>query len=291
MEERRLLPPLDLDAAEHALFLQLQDAGTSFRNPDAEVVGDVGDGSDAERTCADLEQLAVGVLDGGFRGVEVLGRDDAFRDVVAAFEPDPLRRRHLAGPEQVLDGDLAVLPVPAPVLAGAFPRIVELADRDRSVLADVIEDALHVVGPFPDHPRHAAPRVALAGARHVPPKQRVQPHRNQRRLVAPVLEQLPVLVRHVVEELLVIGAQPGERRHVMRALERIHGVDLDQPHAVDHAPKVPPVHLPGGLGIGEPLRGERDPAYAFDREGVHRRPQVTGPDRHPTPDQADARIE
>ena len=76
----------------------------------------------------------------------------------------------------------------------------------------------------------------------------------------PVLEQraVPALVGEPVEQRGIVGAEPGEERQVVRAHEHVHGVDLQEPEALDGPEDV------GGPGprrrarVAEPLRGQRD---------------------------------
>jgi hypothetical protein len=73
--------------------------------------------------------------------------------------------------------------------------------------------------------------------------------------VAPVLEQ-PArrAVRGAVEQLGVVGPEPAEQRQVVRALEHVDGVDLDQPDAVEHPAQRPAVGRAAVAAVGEALR-------------------------------------
>ena len=57
-----------------------------------------------------------------------------------------------------------------------------------------------------------------------------------------------------VQQLRVVGPEAAEQRQVVRALEHVDRVDLDQPDAVEHAPQRPAVGLAGASA------GRRSPA-------------------------------
>ncbi len=77
------------------------------------------------------------------------------------------------------------------------------------------------------------PQASCARAVHAPAQVRLQAHREQRRLVAPVLEQ-PArgAVREPVQIGGVVRAQAAEGGEVVRAGEHVDRVDLDDAEAV-----------------------------------------------------------
>ena len=96
------------------------------------------------------------------------------------------------------------------------------------------------------------------------------PDRQQRRFMAPGLEQLPLAVCVPVEAVPRVRAEPGERRHVVGAHRDVDGVELHELDPVEKPVEVAAVHASGGGPVGEPLRRQRDAAgFPVGQLGFH----------------------
>jgi hypothetical protein len=161
-----------------------------------------------------------------------------------------------------------------------------LRGSDWALFGDELVNPLHQVREIPRDTDHAAPRVG-AGAGHPPAQIGLQIERDERGLVAPVLEQLAAsrpggVRRKPVQHLPGIRAQPSENGQVVRPAEHVHRVELEQPELFDHPPHMPRVDPAGRPSLREPLGGERDPPRRhcrqalLDRRGGARRIGETG---------------
>ena len=85
--------------------------------------------------------------------------------------------------------------------------------------------------------------VPVVGVGHPPPQVGLEADVDERRDVAPVLEQLVVPVGEPVEQSRVVRAEAGEEREVLRPSEDVHRVELDHAEPVDHLRQVATVDL------------------------------------------------
>ena len=130
----------------------------------------------------------------------------------------------------------------------------------RPALGDLLVHRLDVVRTFRGQPDQTVPTRGLRARRlHAPPEQREELDRQQRRLVAPVLEQLAVL-DHAGEQVAPVRAEPREERQLLRAHDDVDRVDLDQPDPAEHPAHVAPVDAAQSDGHAESLRTQRDAA-------------------------------
>ena len=170
----------------------------------------------------------------------------------------------MAGPEQPLERDLPVVPVPH--LTGEPSRALgrtRVVGADRPLLAHQLQHLLHEVRMLAGDPPHPAPGVPV-GPLHPPAHERLQLDRDKRRLVRPVLEQLAPdraggVRGEAVERLARVRAQAREVRHVVRAREDVDRVELEDPDALQHPPQMPRVDPATRARVGEALRRKRDP--------------------------------
>ncbi len=110
------------------------------------------------------------------------------------------------------------------------------------------------------HAAHPAPGV-VGGAVHAPAQVRLQAHRQQRGLVAPVLEQPSRgVVGEPVERLDRVGAEAREGGQVVRALEDVDRVDLHDAEALDQRAQLAGAGRRVGPRGGESGRAESDAA-------------------------------
>jgi hypothetical protein len=166
-------------------------------------------------------------------------------------------------PEQVLDRHLGVVPAPPRALAASTHR--ELAGGQRppgdNLGEDIVDEGRLLLG----QPHEAVVgRASLRGS-HLVAEQRMVLHRDEARLVAPVLEDLAAPAE-ADERVAGVCAEAGEQRQLVRADDDVHGVDLDQADPVEHPSKVPTIDPTGGPRLGEALRGQGDAAGAGQRE-------------------------
>ena len=80
-------------------------------------------------------------------------------------------------------------------------------------------------------------------------------HVDVRRLVHPVLEHLPAL-RGVGDHRARMGPETGEQGKLLTTHQDIDGVDLDEPHPIEHLSEVAPINPPVRTRVGETLRAE-----------------------------------
>src|SRR6187397_1737862 len=93
----------------------------------------------------------------------------------------------LAGPEQPFERDLAI--APSPPVALALVTIADFRHAERATVTNFREHLTAQRGPVAPESRDVAPRaIAVLRALHAPAQQRLALDRQQRRLVAPVLE-------------------------------------------------------------------------------------------------------
>ena len=73
------------------------------------------------------------------------------------------------------------------------------------------------------------------------------------------------MIGGLVEQRPVVGPEPREQRHVVRAGQDVDGVDLHQPEPLEHPPDMAPAR-PLRPRLGKALRRERDPARLREAE-------------------------
>jgi hypothetical protein len=105
----------------------------------------------------------------------------------------------------------------------------------------------------------APPSVALLGATHAPPEERLHVYGEQRCLVAPILEQLTGF-GHARQHVARVRADACEQRQLLGAHENVHRVDLQQTDLVEDAAHMAAIDATSGARRCEALRGQRDSA-------------------------------
>ncbi len=169
--------------------------------------------------------------------------------------------------EEVLEGDLAVVPVPPRTLL-ADP-LAEVGRRDRPELTDPVE---HLVEELRAAVAETVDAVPLVGPIHAPAEQAVLRARRDRRHVRPVLEQLAV-VEGGGEHRPGVRAEASEQRQLLAAHEHVHRVDLDDPDAAEHPAQVAPVDAPRRPALGQALGGDGHAPGIAGRQLDHASPR------------------
>ena len=196
------------------------------------------------RTCPDLDEGSDGVGLGRLRRCENVRGQDARGQVVAPLERAvATRRRHLTGEEEELEDPLGHRPVPPPLGPGGrvvgLERLLHLPGRDRTASRDDLADLLEHRGVLQRHLRDRSPRLRQVGAL-TPAEQPVGLGWDERGHVRPRLDEPAGSVpRGRVEQRRVVGTDPRERRHEVRAREHVDRVDLQDAEPVDHLLEVP----------------------------------------------------
>ena len=142
-----------------------------------------------------------------------------------------------ARPKQILERDFHVAPAP-PAAPGAA-MLGDVAAREGSALLHFAQDGVDERGFLACDLGHAAPRsFAARRARHAPAKQRMQGQRDERCFMAPILEEFaPAFLPHQpFEQLDIVRAQPREQREVVRPHDHVDRVDLHQTDAFGTRP-------------------------------------------------------
>src|SRR5436190_13306090 len=223
---------------------------------DPEVVLEITRRRDAHGARREGDELELRIVRIRYGGVEHVARDHPLGEVVELLHAAAPRDRDLTGDEKTRHRVLAVVPgPPADAVRTAPPAVREIRRGDRAARRNLFEhrvDERCVEQPQPI----PAPRVRV----HAPPEQRVQRRREQRRLVAEVLEELPALVRERVDRRGRVRAEPRERGEVLRAREDVDGIDLERVHAARDAPHVRESDAARRARRAETLRDEREPA-------------------------------
>jgi hypothetical protein len=144
-------------------------------------------------------------------------------------------------------------------LAGIGPPLLHHAQR-----------AGYQVGLLPRDFHDRCPQF-LVDPSHPPPEERVQPGRNQRRLMRPVLDQpqahcpisrtvsLIAVPGNAIERGTVIAAETGEQGQVVRPAKDVDRVELHQAEAANGCDEIILGRRSRGTGLPEPLGGEGDP--------------------------------
>ena len=261
MQERRFVPPLDACGQQPTFLHQFGQQRLARRVLLPVVVGEVVHRPHPVVACGEHEQFLARLGLRGHRPGEDVRRDDPLGEVVDASEvARTASGRDLPAPEEVLERDLAVVPVPPRALLA--DALLEVAGRQGTVVGHPLQHLLDVTGAPFTQLEVPAPLV-VAG--HVPAVQVVVLGGHVGGLVHPVLEQLAVGGR-VGDERTWVWAEPGEQRQFLAAHQHVHRVDLDDADALEHAAQVPAIDTPGGARIGESLRRERDAACLCEGE-------------------------
>ena len=115
----------------------------------------------------------------------------------------------------------------------------------------------HIVGVAADDILDAPPRLHFL---HTPAEQAVQLDRHQGRNMPPVFEHLTGAGRVLVERRDRVGPEPGPHRQVVRPLQYIDRIELQEPDTVDNSPEMPAVDTALGPRVGKSLRRQGNPA-------------------------------
>src|SRR5689334_16338744 len=99
----------------------------------------------------------------------------------------------------------------------------------------------------------------------------MQLHRDQRRLMRPVLHEPPVdpavaVTGDAVQERSVVWAEPREHRHVVRPAEHVDRVELQQTQLVDQRGDLPDARRACWARFIEALSRKRDPPRPGEAE-------------------------
>ena len=227
----------------------------------AVVVGQVADGADAVMARREFEHVLARVVLRGSRQFEDSSRDHPFGEVVDTGEVGGATHGgQRAGVEQVLERDLAVVPVPPRTLRADAQ--LEVTGDDRPLVAHPGQDVVDELRVVAANARHGPPAVVL---RHVPPQVRVQFDGHVTRLVDVELEQL-VRGRGVGDQRSRMRSEPGEQRQLLAAHEHVDRVDLDEPHPVDHPTEMTTVDAALRPRVVEALGRERDTSSLRPRD-------------------------
>jgi hypothetical protein len=149
--------------------------------------------------------------------------------------------------------------VPVPHAARAVgPNLLQLGGAERAVLLDPLQERGHQLRTLALDAGHRPPRLVIGGV-HPPAEERMQPHREQRGLVRPVLEQLVAWAGEVVEHGSRIAAQPAEGGQVVRAGQHVDRVDLEHGQAVDEPAQLTGADRDRRPRLGEALGCQRHP--------------------------------
>ena len=191
----------------------------------------------------------------GWPGVDS-GRQDAFGQVINAFETTPFADHQLAAPEQQFQRRLRRLPIPPVPLPGQTNRI----RQDRRMIGAVPPGSLPLQGqtnriskiagcqrPFgSDRRRHRCERVLLAPAPVPRPLDRVvgsraswagrsgsRPWAGTRPRAPSTRKRLRSTAVRLVQVLRPVARHPGPQRMVMGALDHRNSVDLHVTQVID----------------------------------------------------------
>ena len=196
------------------------------------------------------------------------GGQDAFGQVIDAFESPARGGSDLSGPEQPFQRPFSIGPRPP---AGRTARAGgEIAAGDRAALFDLGQDAFDIGAPFAAEPGGAAPQaLAGLGPGHAPAEQPLTVQRQQRGLMAPVFEEARCPAPGLgLEDFAWIMTQAGEGRQIVGAADDIDAVDLDHAQITGGLAQMPR-RRGGGPGDAEALGGQGD-APGLGRRQVHR---------------------
>ena len=270
MQVGRLRPTLDRDANEAPLVDQFGQQCASVR--ETVVIGEIRRGAHTLMSGRPHQQFLLGLVrrQAGLR--EHVGRDHPLGEVV---QPGEVVRatasRHLAGSEQVLESELAVVPVPPRALRTVAHR--EVTGHDRTLGTDPLQHVRDepVVGCRPC-PQRFPSGVAV----HRPALQRIHVDRHVAGLVHPELEHVAV-AGGVVDQRTRMRAESSEQWQLLAAHQHVHRVDLDETHPFDSTAQVPTVDAPSGTRVVEALRSEREPSRLRVGEIPGHRRDRTGP--------------
>jgi hypothetical protein len=160
---------------------------------------------------------------------------DPLGEVVDLVEAGPPRDRQLAGAPEVLQRGLLGLPPPPGLVGPLGALVLEVAGHQGPLagdaLADVVDhplrvgaDALHPPGVL-EH----APAVALEADLPIG----VPDRGDGRGVVRPVLEEPPVALQEPFEEARLVALEAGGEGQVVRPLDDVDRVDLDEAHPLD----------------------------------------------------------
>jgi len=264
MHERLLRPALDRHGYEAALVDEFGQQCPGVR--ETVVVGEIRRGAHTMMPSRPHQQFLLGLVRrrAGLR--EHVRRDHPFGEVV---QPGEVVRstasRHLSGAEQVLEGELAVVPVPPGALRTVAHR--EVARHDRTVGTDPIQ---HIRDEPVVRCRPRPQRFPSSVAVHRPALQRIHVDGDVARLVHPELEQV-AMAGGVVDQRARVRSEASEQWQLLAAHQHVHRVDLDEAHPFESTAEVPTVDPPGGTRVVETLRSEREPSRLRVREIPGRR--------------------
>ena len=235
----RRRPALDVDRHQLTGVDQFRDRGLALGRRQAVVVAQVGLRGDAQRRGGAADQGAHRLVALRPEGVH-LRREHAFGELVGPAEAAARARGEHPDGEEVLAGHLDVRALPPAAVgaghavAGVAEDLRDLARLERAVGLDRLVDGVEDVGPVVERVAEPAALPLLVVA-HPPAEQRPVLHRQQARLVDPVLDHraAPPLRGRLrpgqrVEGVAVVRAEPGEQRRVVRAHGDVDRVELQE---------------------------------------------------------------
>ena len=169
---------------------------------------------------------------GGARRRVLLG-DDPLGQVVDLVEAGPPSDRQLARAPEIFERGLLRLPPPPPLLAG--PLSLEIAGHQRPLLDDAlahVADHRLRLGPDALHPpRMLQHPAAVALEADLPVG--IPRGGDGRGVVRPVLEEPALALQEPLQQARLIPLEPGGEDQMMRPLDHVDRVDLDEAHPLD----------------------------------------------------------
>lgn len=254
----RLFPALYLAHLQLAILDQFGQAIAAVGGVETEVIAQVLLGPHAQRSSTVQQQAAQG-LSFSDRGLQDIAGNDPLRQIIEPLKPTATGHRDQACGKQPFQRMFLVAPVPP--RAGAFLSGRQAAGPQCALLLDGLQHTLNrglLLTPEARHLRINA--LALLGPLHAPAHQRVQRHRQQRRLMPPVFEQRappPLAPSGLFKYQRGVVAQTGKQRQVMGAHHGIDRINLQDAQALDHAVEVRSLDQCRRLAPGKTLGRQR----------------------------------
>ena len=265
MHYGRGLPPRDRRGEQRAFIDEFGHHRTRLRHVQSEVVTEIRNRRYAQGLRGSHHHGALRLVLGKRRRVHVGRGQHPMEQVVLTLKVRAPTSRDLPVGEQHRKSTLGV--VPPPPRPGPSLPIRNVTRRNRSAGCHLGMDALDDVRVLFRHsPKTRPPDESRV---HLPPEPRQRLDGKQRCLVRPVFEELTI-VEHLRKKIARVRAQAGEQRQLLGTCEHIDGVDLDEPHAIDHLAHVTSVHPTRRTRFTEPLGRQRHAPHLGSRQFDHR---------------------